>query len=102
VWNTTPDDELLDAAASGELATDDGLGKQTKRLLESPRAVEAERQFFSEVFQLGRLDNLPQLPSYYPQMSSTFGESARREMCRRVRLERRLVGAEAGIPVDAK
>jgi hypothetical protein len=80
VWNTTPDDELLDAAASGELATDEGLGRQAKRLLDSPRALEAERQFFSEVFELGRLDNLPQLPAIYPQMSATFGASAREEM----------------------
>jgi hypothetical protein len=80
VWNTTPDDELLDAAASGDLATDEGLDRQAKRLLDSPRALEAERQFFSEVFELGRLDNLPQLPAFYPQMSPTFGSSARQEM----------------------
>jgi hypothetical protein len=37
-------------------------------------------RFFSEVFQLARLDDLPQLPAYYPQMSATFGASARAEM----------------------
>ena len=85
LWNTTPDDELLDAAASSDLATDEGLDRQARRLLDSPRALEAEDQFFSEVFQLGRLDNLPQLPAYYPQMSPTLGASAREEMLALVR-----------------
>jgi hypothetical protein len=80
LWNTTPDDELLDAAASGDLATDEGLDREARRLLGSPRALDAQNQFFSEVFQLSMLDDLPQLPAYYPQMSSTFGTSARAEM----------------------
>lgn len=78
--NTTPDDELLDAAESGELESDEGLSRQSERLLRSPRAKDAQDELFSELFQLGRLDNLPQLPSYYPAMTPTFGDSARREM----------------------
>jgi Protein of unknown function (DUF1592)/Protein of unknown function (DUF1588)/Protein of unknown function (DUF1595)/Protein of unknown function (DUF1585) len=80
LWSSTPDDELLEAAASGDLATDEGLAGQSRRLLASPRAIVAERQFFTEVFQLAQLDGLPQLEAYFPQMSSTFGASARDEM----------------------
>jgi Protein of unknown function (DUF1592)/Protein of unknown function (DUF1588)/Protein of unknown function (DUF1585) len=83
-WNTTPDDMLLEAAAKGETLTDDGLGRQIERLAGSVRAVEAQRQFFSELFRLGRLDILPQLPAYYPSMSPTFGASAREETLRLV------------------
>jgi hypothetical protein len=79
LWNTTPDDELLDSAASQELVTDEGLARQTRRLLASPRATLAEQQFFAEVFELARLDDLPQLLAYYPQVSPTFGASARSE-----------------------
>ena len=83
-WNTTPDDVLLEAAAKGETLTDDGLGRQIDRLASSHRAGEAQRQFFSELFRLGRLDILPQLPAYYPAMSPTFGASAREETLRLV------------------
>ena len=38
LWATTPDDELLAAAASGELARPDGIERQARRLLASPRA----------------------------------------------------------------
>jgi hypothetical protein len=80
LWNTTPDDAMLDAAASGELGTDAGLARQVSRLLDSPRAMKAEDQFFSELFELGRLDDLPQLPAFYPQMTPTFGSAARQEI----------------------
>src|SRR5207253_1303864 len=36
LWNTTPDTELLRAAAGGELNTLEGLTKQVDRLLASP------------------------------------------------------------------
>src|SRR5579859_6394610 len=56
VANTTPDDALLAAAGAGELTTDEGLARQTERLLASPKASEASSRFFSELFRLARLD----------------------------------------------
>ena len=38
LWNTTPDKELLAAAAAGELTTEAGLEVQTDRLLADPKA----------------------------------------------------------------
>ncbi|HEX5657977.1 MAG TPA: DUF1592 domain-containing protein, partial [Polyangiales bacterium] len=45
LWQTAPDQELLDAAASGELNTDDGFADQVDRLLKDPRTGAALEQF---------------------------------------------------------
>ncbi|HET8939880.1 MAG TPA: DUF1588 domain-containing protein [Polyangiales bacterium] len=52
LWNTTPDDALLDAAQRGEL--DAGLEQQAKRLLEDQRALRALDNFHAE--RLGLMD----------------------------------------------
>ena len=82
LWNTTPDDALLDAAEAGKLATDQGLRAEAERLLASPRAHDATQSFFGELLQLADLDDLPQLPTVYPQMSATLGASMRSETLR--------------------
>ena len=52
LWNTTPDDELLAAAAAGSLQDKEGLAEQTKRLLADPRAEFAVQRFMSSWMQL--------------------------------------------------
>lgn len=56
LWNTTPDDALLDAADRGELAGD-GLRAHAERLLGDPRAEATVQDFFWRYLQLdgGRL-----------------------------------------------
>src|SRR5688500_6230784 len=78
LWNTTPDDELLDAADAREL-TQGGLVAQAERLLGSERVASAMQVFFSEFYRLGQLDELPQLASIYPQLTPTLGPSMRTE-----------------------
>jgi Protein of unknown function (DUF1592)/Protein of unknown function (DUF1588)/Protein of unknown function (DUF1595)/Protein of unknown function (DUF1585)/Planctomycete cytochrome C/Protein of unknown function (DUF1587) len=52
---TLPDEELLDAAASGKLATLEGLDVHAERLLAMPQARETVRDFFAEFFKLDGL-----------------------------------------------
>jgi hypothetical protein len=47
-WSSTPDDQLLDAAAKGELDTTDGIAKQTRRLLADARAKDGVASFFRQ------------------------------------------------------
>lgn len=47
-WQAPPDDALLAAAASGELATDEGYEAQVDRVLADPRSESAVREFFAE------------------------------------------------------
>ncbi len=82
LWNTTPDDALLDAADARQLATGDGLLAQTQRLLASTRVSAAMQTYFTELYRLEELDALPQLPSLFPLMTTTLGASMRAETLR--------------------
>jgi hypothetical protein len=84
LWNSTPDDELLRAAAAGELVTEAGIRAQAERLLESPRAEAGIRALFGEIFQLHLLDRLSKDPTIFTHMSPTLGASAREEILRLV------------------
>jgi hypothetical protein len=78
-WNTIPDEELLAAAESGDLLTDEGVAAQAERLLASPRAHEGLRAFFTEMFELHQLDSLSKDPTVFVHMSDEVGPSAREE-----------------------
>lgn len=78
--NTIPDDELLDAAASGELLTDEGIEAQARRLLDGERARDNIQEFFAQYFDLGRLDGLTRNEETYPSFSSAMPESMRTEV----------------------
>lgn len=55
LWQSTPDDELLRAAAAGELLDDATLQSQTLRMLSDPRAERMIRSFFVQWLELQRL-----------------------------------------------
>ena len=79
LWNTTPDDALLDAAGQGALDTDDGLAAQVDRLLASPRAHDAVKNFFYERLGLSQLVGLSKDTSIFPAASADLGASATQE-----------------------
>lgn len=80
LWSTTPDDELLDAAARGELVTDAGVRAQAERLLESPKARASVERFFAEFLSLERLDGVSKSPELFPQATPALLASMRREI----------------------
>lgn len=84
LWNTTPDDELLDAAEQGELTEVDGLAQQVDRLLASDRAREGVRNFFAERFELHDLDDLVKDGEIFAEMSAELGPYAAEETLRTV------------------
>ncbi|MGE0789786.1 MAG: DUF1592 domain-containing protein [Sandaracinaceae bacterium] len=55
-WSEPPDDELLRAAADGELEDDAGYAAQVDRLLDDPRADATIQGFFDEWLRLERAD----------------------------------------------
>jgi len=79
VWNTTPDEELLDAAEAGELSTDAGLEEQARRLMEDERAVDGVRNLFTELYTLYALDDLDKDPLVFTHASADLGPAAREE-----------------------
>lgn len=82
LWNTTPDEVLLDAAEAGELSTEEGLAAQVDRMLEDERARAGVRNLFSELFTLYTLDKLSKDPTIFTHASSTLGPAAREETLR--------------------
>ncbi|MCX4240923.1 DUF1592 domain-containing protein [Paraliomyxa miuraensis] len=80
LWNTTPDDELLDAAATDVLLTEQGLREHAERMLADPRASAAIQEFFAQFFDLGRLDGIARDPMVYPMFSSTLPASMKTEV----------------------
>lgn len=69
LWATTPDDELLSAAASGALDTPEGLTAQAKRLLDDPRSIDGLMRFFSLWLYLDGVQTTEKNTTIYPNFS---------------------------------
>ncbi|MCA9540364.1 MAG: DUF1592 domain-containing protein, partial [Myxococcales bacterium] len=80
LWNSTPDEALLDAADRGELTDAAGLQAAAERLLDDPRARAAVGRFFAEYLSLDKLDHLEKDRAVFPQMSETLGAAMRAEI----------------------
>ena len=76
LWNTTPDRELLEAAARGTLHTPAGLKRQVDRLLASPRLENGVRTFFADMLGFDQIADLSKDGEIYPQ----FTPNAKRDM----------------------
>ncbi|MCP4906229.1 MAG: DUF1592 domain-containing protein [bacterium] len=84
LWNTTPDEELLQAAERGELATDAGLARQIDRLLASPRLEKGVEAFFSDVLGFDELEDVSKDPILFPRFSRKILKDARQQTLRTV------------------
>lgn len=82
LWNTTPDDELLAAAARGELDSDAGVARQVDRLLASPRFAAGLRAFLSDFLQLDDLESVSKDPLIYPSFTAPVLADAREQTLR--------------------
>ncbi|MEM1348005.1 MAG: DUF1592 domain-containing protein, partial [Myxococcota bacterium] len=58
LWNTLPDEELLEAAANGELQTAQEIEAQARRMLQDRRARQAIDEAMMELMELGNFDIL--------------------------------------------
>ncbi|MBK9169138.1 MAG: DUF1592 domain-containing protein [Bryobacterales bacterium] len=82
IWNSTPDEALLDSAASGALNSPEGLTRAARRLLDDPRAKEALGEFvsqwlrFESVLAAGRDRRL--YPDFSRETALAMTEEARR------------------------
>ncbi|WP_262696452.1 DUF1592 domain-containing protein [Kordiimonas aquimaris] len=83
-WNASPDAELLDAAESGELQTEDGLARAVDRMLASPRLDSGMRAFFDDMFAFDDFNTLSKDPLIYPTFTSVTAVAAREQTLRTV------------------
>lgn len=77
IWGSMPDDELLDAAATGVLDTPEGLKAQAERMLADPRSVDGLMRFFSLWLYLDGVENTEKNTQVYPQFNSTLAKAWR-------------------------
>lgn len=84
LWNTTPDDELLRAAESGELVDDAGLAEQVERMLASPRVEDSVRAFFSDIFSFDQIEQglVRKDPALFPAFNQRLIDDAREQTLR--------------------
>ncbi len=80
LWNTTPDDALLDAADAGRLSTRAGLEAEVDRLLADEQARDATEVFFEQYLDLLRFDRAEPDPATFPDWSPALQSAMRNEV----------------------
>ena len=88
LWSSIPDDELLDAAARGELRDPDALEAQVRRMLSDPRAAALTRNFGGQWLLVRNLQAVdPDVRARIPSSTTTCASSssARRSCFSRAR-----------------
>lgn len=82
LWNAPPDEELLNAAASGALRTPAGLARQVDRLMASPNFTDGTRAFFSDMLAFDQFSGLSKdnaiFPIFNPQLRNDAQEQSLR------------------------
>ncbi len=81
-WDSSPDQELLRAAYTGELHSEEGLNPQLDRLTSSPLYKRGSRSFFEDMLQLDGFDNMVKDPEIYPKFNQSVANSAKEQMLR--------------------
>ena len=84
LWNTVPDDALLDAAERDELRTTNGIAAQTTRMLADPRARQGVANFVRELYELWLLDEKVKDPVMFPEWTPTLRAAMRDELRARI------------------
>ncbi len=69
IWNTIPDEELLQLAISGKLDEPTVLDKQVKRMLADPRSLSLASNFVQQWLDMKRLDEIVPDSAVFPYAS---------------------------------
>ena len=75
LWQTAPDEALLDAAESGELTTSTGIVSHAQRMLADPRAEAALWSFHSQWLDLETVRFVNRSVAEYPEFTDDLKES---------------------------
>lgn len=77
--NSTPSQELLDAAALGALDDEEGIRAVAAQLIAQPEARTALEAFYDEVYQLRNLATVPKSAELFPEFTPTARAAMRLE-----------------------
>jgi hypothetical protein len=84
LWNTTPDEEMLDAADRGDLSTREGIDAQIDRLMQSPRLRDGVWAFFTDMLRLEEFAHLEKDNLIYPAFDPVVREDAEQQLLRTI------------------
>jgi hypothetical protein len=84
LWNTTPDDTLLDLTEEDALVSDEPLAEAIDEMLDSPRLEDGVRAFFADMLGLAALAELNKDPTIFVRFSSEVGPAAEEETLRTI------------------
>jgi hypothetical protein len=76
--DTSPSDELLDAAAAGAFDTPEGVASYASAMLEEQRAIGVMREFHRQLLDFDRYSNITKIgvPSFTTALNAEFEESS--------------------------
>ncbi|MCY4027494.1 MAG: DUF1592 domain-containing protein, partial [Acidobacteria bacterium] len=80
LWSSIPDDDLLDAAARGELRDPAVLGAQVRRMLADPRTRALVDNFGGQWLYLRNMPLVTPDPQAFPEFDTNLREAMTREM----------------------
>jgi hypothetical protein len=84
LWNSTPNANLLDAAASGKLTDQAQLDAIVGRMMASPRFEQGLRAFFSDMLLFEKFDELAKDPVIYPYFNPGVLQALPEQMLRTI------------------
>lgn len=79
LWNSMPDDTLIDAARTGKLREGDGLRKQVDRMLNDPRIERFVADFLDQWLDLRDIDATTPDRALYPEFQPYLQDAIRQE-----------------------
>lgn len=82
--NSTPDEQLMQAAASGELHTQEGLARQVDRLVNSSAVEGAVKAFFADMLHFDGFRDLFKDPEIYPFYTTQVAQDAQEQTLRTI------------------
>jgi Protein of unknown function (DUF1592)/Protein of unknown function (DUF1588)/PA14 domain/Protein of unknown function (DUF1595)/Cytochrome C oxidase, cbb3-type, subunit III len=77
LWDSLPDQSLLDAAAAGQLATREQIVHQAERMAGDPRARMKLREFFLQWLKVEQVPDIAKDPKQYPQFNEQVATDLR-------------------------
>ena len=80
LWNTIPDDALLDAAANGELDDHETLATHVERMLDDPRAKDVIADFHAQLVGFEHFAEMSKAPERFPDYSDATRDAMEREL----------------------
>jgi hypothetical protein len=84
LWNTVPDDTLLDAAAQDTLLNPEGITAQAQRMIDSPKSRQALIAFTDDLYGTHHLNESTKDPSLFPAWTPTLRAAMQQELEQRV------------------